>query len=107
MYNDRGLIKWAPFDSLVGFRTNIEQMLIERNKIEKPILSLDQINELNNQINQIDLGKTNVLIEYYEKGFIYQLTTTINKIEPAFKKLILKYRQELLIEQILYLEIIE
>ena len=27
MYKDRGIIKWAPFDALVGFKTNIQDMI--------------------------------------------------------------------------------
>ena len=33
---DRGVIKWAPFNSLVGQRQMIENLINEKNKIKKP-----------------------------------------------------------------------
>lgn len=46
MYKDRGIIKWAPFDALVGFNDLIKEMLNNKNKIEKPILNEDRLEKM-------------------------------------------------------------
>ena len=37
--NDRGIIKWQPFNSLINGKLVINSLLLEREKINKPIIS--------------------------------------------------------------------
>ena len=46
MNKDRGIIKWLPFESLVSSKQVIDSILHEKNKIKKPILSLEQQQEI-------------------------------------------------------------
>ena len=46
MNKDRGIIKWLPFDSLVNSKSVVESILYEKRKVKKPILSLEQTEEI-------------------------------------------------------------
>ncbi|MDN6630699.1 MAG: YolD-like family protein, partial [Staphylococcus equorum] len=48
----RGMVKWAPFATLPEQFETIQQYLVDQNKIDRPILSDDQLNELNLQLHQ-------------------------------------------------------
>ena len=43
----RGMVKWAPFATLPEQFESIQQYIIDQNKIDRPLLSDDQLNELN------------------------------------------------------------
>ena len=40
---DRGMIKWEPFNSVIPSSKVIKDVMKEKNKIKKPILSEDQL----------------------------------------------------------------
>lgn len=65
-YKCRGMIKWAPFAALTGFESHVEEKLRERHTIEKPILSDDQIIEINNNLLIIKEKKAKFVITFYE-----------------------------------------
>ena len=50
MNKDRGIIKWLPFESLVSSKQVIDSILHEKNKIKKPILSLEQQQEISEKL---------------------------------------------------------
>ena len=41
----RGMKKWAPYASLPEYEDFLNQMLLEREKVEKPLLFNDQIKQ--------------------------------------------------------------
>ena len=106
MYKDRGIIKWAPFDSLVSFKTDVKQMVETRNATQKPLLSEDQKVRLDETLQQIKLNSDEVYLVFYENKKISHLTSKIIKIDVINKKLILEYKMSLLINDILSIEII-
>ena len=47
---DRGMIKWQPFDSLTSSKKMVQHILQEKNKMAKPILSQEQLEEIQTKI---------------------------------------------------------
>ena len=76
-YVDRGIIKWAPFDALVGYGAMIREMKWRLGRKEKPILSDDQYQELNLKLSLAVHQGIEVEIEYFFDGY---LRTTFGKI---------------------------
>lgn len=81
MYKDRGIIKWAPFDALVGFRGMIKEMLHNQNKIEKPVLTEDLLNEMNWTLEEALEFNKELQIDYYEDGYIKTLCSKVLKVD--------------------------
>ena len=61
---NRGYIKWAPFNSVINDNVVLNELTKKRNKIEKPTLSEDQINYLNEKIFEVYTNhlKVNIFI---------------------------------------------
>ena len=84
MYKDRGIIKWAPFDALVGFNQEIAKMLYNKYKTDKPILLEDKLEDMNNILLEAYEKNEEVSIIYYEDGYqktIYGKIKLIDKIK--------------------------
>lgn len=65
----RGMKKWLPFKSLKDQYRILNETVSSRNKVEKPELSIDQIDELNHAL--ISLHKGDVAkVTYFEDGVI-------------------------------------
>ena len=86
--SDRGMKKWAPFSSLIEQATCLEQMRYERNKIEKPVLTDDQMEKINYVLQTYKRGQT-VKIKFYNDGYLYQIETQIKRIDLENRCLIL------------------
>lgn len=88
MHNfDRGIIKWLPFDALIGYKNAILKLKEKREKIKEPILSIDQIEILNKTLNNAVRNMKNVRVYYYQKGLIYYLVGQIKKVDYIYKKI--------------------
>ena len=78
--SDRGMKKWAPFSSLIEQATCLEQMKYERNKIPKPVLTEDQKEKIEYELQSYQKGQT-VKIRFYNDGYLYEIETQIKKID--------------------------
>ena len=77
----RGMVKWAPFATLPEQFEAVQQHIIDQNKIDRPILSDDQLNELNIQLYQALHANIPVDIEYYKNGWLEYITLEIKNID--------------------------
>lgn len=77
----RGMIKWAPFATLPEQFETIQNYIIDQNKIDRPILSDDQLNDLNIQLHQSLHNNRPVQLEYYQEGWFKALSLTIKHID--------------------------
>jgi hypothetical protein len=84
----RGMIKWAPFQSLKEQTIYLHEIENNRKKVPKPILSEDQISEINYSLTTYN--NEVVVIVYYKNGFIKQIKGRIKKIDPTFKYLLVE-----------------
>lgn len=98
---DRGVIKWAPFNSLVNQKYMIENIIKEKNKIKKPKLSQEQIEQNEKLLIEAFYEKIAINIEYYKEGFILRTTSIINHIDYTFQKIYLNNKKILLFSQII------
>lgn len=80
---NRGNI-FKPFDALEGFNSEIKKK--EEVKVEKPVLTQDRIEELQEVFNEITIG-SNVYIKYYKNNKFIEVTGEIKKIDVVYKKI--------------------
>ena len=88
-YVDRGIIKWAPFDALVGFSSVINELKYKLGKKDKPLLSVDQYEELNQKLNFAFHHQLEIEIEYYHDGYLKVTYGTIKRLDFIYKQVIL------------------
>ena len=83
--SDRGMKKFAPFASLIEQNDYLNNMKYEKNKIEKPRLS----NEKAEEINEILTNYNGEVLEfhYFYDGYIYKIDSKILKIDIYNRKL--------------------
>ncbi len=100
-YVDRGIIKWAPFDALVGYHEIIEQMKHEQGKIVRPVLSDDQHARLNHLLKMALDQHLEVAITYYQNGYILRTFGSIRKIDWHKHQLILSTYEKIKAEDLM------
>jgi hypothetical protein len=101
MNKDRGIIKWAPFSSLPIQNKMIKNLIYEKNKIKKPILSEEQIKEIENIIIEAFYEQANIKIEYFKNGYLQDTIAKINNIDYTFKKIYLNNQKIIFFNQII------
>lgn len=80
------MVKWAPFVSLKEQTIYLNKLKQERLKVERPILSEDEMNAINDILVNYD-GRE-LLITYYDKGYVKEIRSTIRKIDSIYKKVV-------------------
>lgn len=101
MNKDRGIIKWQPFNSIVGEKELINSLLKEKQKIKKPILSLEQQRKIEEKLVEAYYEQIPVTLKIYKNGLVYQFTSNILSMDYVFKKITLKTGKIILFQQIL------
>lgn len=86
--SDRGMKKWAPFSSLVEQATCLEEMKYQRNKIQKPRLTEDQMEKINSVLQNYKKGDT-VHLKFYRDGYLYVTDVQIKRIDLENRILVL------------------
>ena len=88
--NDRGIIKWQPFDSCFSSNKILKDIVNTKSKKIFPTLSQDQINILEEKI--IDAYHLNISINitYFYNGFIYNINGIISNIDSNKKCIFIK-----------------
>jgi len=105
-YVDRGLIKWAPFNALNGYYSMLDEMKHRLKKQDKPILSDDDYDELNKNIQEAMINQSEVEVNYYDRGYIKSSYGKIKKLDFIFKILILTTEEKIPAIDVLSIEII-
>ena len=82
---DRGMIKWQPFDSVVSSKSVVKSLIKEKSKIEKPILSEEEMMEIEEKIIEAYYLQENVTVQIFKDGFLTTLTGKIKKIDHISK----------------------
>lgn len=87
--HDRKMMKWLPFNSVINSKILIKDIEKQKSKINKPILSEEQINTLETTI--LESYYTQIPLEFiiYQNGFLTKTTGTVIKIIQSNKKIIL------------------
>lgn len=77
----RGIVKWAPFATIPEQHERLNQFKQDQNKIEKPILSDDQLNELNDTLIFKMFREPNIEVSYFDDGYIQTIEGYIHKVD--------------------------
>ncbi len=84
-YVDRGIIKWAPFDGLAGFNDLYKQLKYRLGKKEKPVLSEDQLSEMDRNLQQALHEQCPIYMTYFQDGYTKQLYGKVTKVDILHK----------------------
>ena len=88
--NDRGIIKWRPFNSCFSTEKLSEETSNQNAKITMPVLSEDQILTIENMIVEAFYLKIKVNIKFFYDGKIKYENGIIDSINKYEKKIYLK-----------------
>ena len=101
MNKDRGMIKWAPFNSLINGKHIVNSLVLEKTKITKPQISEEEQKIIEEKIIEAYYCQEKVLITYYKDGYLYKIHSTIKKIDSIYKTIHLDNTLKLLVKQII------
>lgn len=86
---DRGIIKWQPFDSVTPSKKMVDKLLNEKLKIKKPVLSEEQLEDIQNKLFEAYNNEIKTTIEYYKNGYILKEIGKIKILYPNMSKIII------------------
>ena len=87
---ERKMVKWQPFASLPEQANYIHKVLYEMGKTNRPQLSEDQFQELNERVYHYYENKDLICLCYFYDGYIYEVIGTIIKIDLMKQLLIIE-----------------
>ena len=79
---ERGMVKYAPYQSLTAQAEVLARMREEKRYVEKPLISYDKAEEINRALTEYD-GEEITLV-YWKAGRIERVSGHIRKIDPVF-----------------------
>ncbi|KAA0766383.1 YolD-like family protein [Bacillus sp. SH5-2] len=88
MPKGRGMVKWTPFASMPEQFAGIREIIKENAKVPRPIVTKDAQERIENRLLISLLGEEELLITYYEDGYILTNYFTIVDIDPLEKVII-------------------
>lgn len=77
---DRSYIKWAPFNSLINDKLIVKEILNNQSKLDKPTLSDDQLEFLNEKLFEAYTNHLKVNLSVYQNQKILNLIGFVNNI---------------------------
>ncbi|MGS0667657.1 YolD-like family protein [Staphylococcus arlettae] len=78
----RGSVKWQPFASIPEQYEQIAQYIEDQNKIDKPLLSDDQLQQLNETLVFKMFNDPHINVRYFSNGYIKEKEGVIHKVDP-------------------------
>lgn len=87
IYRDRKMMKWIPFNALLEQSDHLRDLFHGRTRIDKPVLSVDQEQELNYNMEMAWIFKSEIVVSYYEDGGIKEVEGVLTETD-AFDKTI-------------------
>ena len=104
--NDRGMKKWAPFDSLTNSKLMKEEISKKKQYIPMPSLSSDQLQVIEQNIIEAFYNKNDIKIYYYVNGKILNKIVKIIKLDYIKKNILLNDNTTIYYKQITNTKII-
>ena len=98
--DERGIIKWQPFDSVISSNKVVKELLKERSKIKKPVLSEEQENILEQKLIEAFYTNSLIKVSYFNNGLINSFEDQVKKIDSIYHKIYFT-NHTLLFEQIM------
>ncbi|MGH0613176.1 YolD-like family protein [Bacillus cereus] len=82
MPKGRGMVKWQPFASMPEQFAGIREIIREKNKVTRPILTDEEKELIENMLLCSLLSEEEILITYYEDGYLLSNYMTVVDIDP-------------------------
>ncbi|WP_433775165.1 YolD-like family protein [Bacillus wiedmannii] len=82
MPKGRGMIKWTPFAAMPEQFAGIREIIKEKNKVTRPILTAEEKELIENMLLCSLLSEEEILITYYEDGYLLSSYMTVVDIDP-------------------------
>ncbi|MCU5584156.1 YolD-like family protein [Bacillus toyonensis] len=83
MPKGRGMVKWAPFASLTPQFDGIREMIKEQHKVTRPTLTTEEKERIENMLLCSLVSEEEIMITYYEDGYLLSSYMTIVDIDPS------------------------
>ncbi|PEX16961.1 YolD-like family protein [Bacillus cereus] len=83
MPKGRKMIKWSPFAAMPEQFAGIREIIKEKNKVTRPILTDDEKELIENMLLCSLLSEEEILITYYEDGYLLSSYMTVVDIDPS------------------------
>ncbi|MCI2068802.1 MAG: YolD-like family protein [Bacilli bacterium] len=84
--NERGMKKWRPFAALPQYKDYYKDMLEERKKVPKPLISEDQAEEIGMVLGKLVKGDR-ISLSYFNNGRILSYEGEFIKLDIASRLL--------------------
>ncbi|PFC97159.1 YolD-like family protein [Bacillus cereus] len=88
MPKGRGMVKFTPFAAIPEQFAGIREIIKEKNKVTRPILTDEEKELIENTLLCSLLSEEEILITYYEDGFLLTSYMTVIDIDPLNKSII-------------------
>ncbi|MCU5209327.1 YolD-like family protein [Bacillus paranthracis] len=88
MPKGRGMVKWTPFAAMPEQFAGIREIVKENTKVERPTLTQDEQERIENMLLCSLLSEEEILITYYEDGFLLTSYMNVIDIDPLNKSII-------------------
>lgn len=88
MPKGRGMVKWTPFAAMPEQFAGIREIIQDKTKVERPTLTQDEQELIENILLCSLLSEEEILITYYEDGFLLTSYMTVIDIDPLNKSII-------------------
>lgn len=76
----RNMVKWQPFKTMPQQYEMLDQHIEDQNKIDMPLLSDEQLQEINEKVHEIIEKNRISEISYWDNGYIYTIKCYIKKV---------------------------
>ncbi|HHB1656024.1 TPA: YolD-like family protein [Bacillus cereus] len=83
MPKGRGMVKWSPFAAMPEQFAGIREIIKEKNKVTRPTLTDDEKELIENMLLCSLLSEEEILITYYEDGYLLSSYMTVVDIDPS------------------------
>ncbi|MCU4943031.1 YolD-like protein [Bacillus thuringiensis] len=82
MPKGRGMVKFTPFAAIPEQFAGIREIIKEKNKVTRPILTDEEKVQIENMLLCSLLSEEEILITYYEDGYLLSSYMTVVDIDP-------------------------
>lgn len=98
---DRGMIKWQPFNSVISSKIIIDEIIDEKLKVKMPILSDEQIMDIENMLLESFTNQEIMEFYYFKNGKILKKINYITKIIYSTQKIVFNDNSALFFKQLI------
>lgn len=82
MPKGRGMVKFTPFAALTAQFDGIHEIIKEQRKVTRPILTTEEKERIENMLVCSLLSEEEILITYFEDGYLLSGYMTVVDIDP-------------------------